>query len=88
MEECVELIMNAVKDRGINCQHTLAYQVPVLPWSSFWYTLWSSWWGGESRQPIWLLEETFGRLWWDSWSWNVRVASVGHSTNSVTIEVN
>jgi ferrochelatase len=31
MEECVELIMNAVKDRGINCQHTLAYQSRVGP---------------------------------------------------------
>lgn len=27
MEECVELIMGAVKNRGIKCPHTLAYQV-------------------------------------------------------------
>lgn len=27
MEECVQLIMAAVKSRGIRCPHTLAYQV-------------------------------------------------------------
>lgn len=27
MEECVQLIMAAVKGRGIRCPHTLAYQV-------------------------------------------------------------
>lgn len=35
MEECVQLIMAAVKSRGIRCAHTLAYQVsrPALVFS-------------------------------------------------------
>lgn len=31
MEECVQLIMAAVKGRGIRCPHTLAYQSRVGP---------------------------------------------------------
>lgn len=31
MEECVQLIMSAVKSRGISCAHTLAYQSRVGP---------------------------------------------------------